>query len=150
MFPNGYSMPFIPPYGNMGVGAIAPRTGGLFSRLASLRSINWQGLLNNTSRTLGVINQAIPLVKQVGPMYNNMKSMLKVASLFKDETDPPKKNKNNSAIKSNNSTNNVKKNTSYNNNVNNSTNVNNTNSNNNEYSNTNININYDNSPNFFI
>lgn len=84
MFPNGYGMPFAVPYGGMAMGA---RTGGLFRGLGGLKSINWQGLLSNTSRTLGVINQAVPLVKQIGPMYNNMKSMLKVASLFKDETD---------------------------------------------------------------
>lgn len=64
---------------------------GLFGRLgnslASLRSLNWGGFINNASKTLGVINQTIPLVRQVGPMVNNMKSMLRVASIFKDETD---------------------------------------------------------------
>lgn len=108
MFPNGYNMPFYSSYGvpNMGVnlgrgiGANSiPRSAGLFSRLFGggnainagmgvSRGINWTGLLNGASKTLNVINQAIPVVKQVGPMYNNMKSMLKVASLFKDETDP--------------------------------------------------------------
>lgn len=65
--------------------------GSLFSKLGAglsgIKSINWGGLINNTSKTLGIINQTIPLVKQVGPMVNNMKSMLRVASLFKDETD---------------------------------------------------------------
>jgi len=68
----------------------ATRGPGLFSSLrgASLfRGINWGGLLNNAQRALGVVNQAIPLVRQVGPMFNNMKSMLKLASIFKDETD---------------------------------------------------------------
>jgi hypothetical protein len=51
------------------------------------KSINWGGLLNNASKTLGVVNQAIPLVKQAGPMFNNMKSMMRLASVFKDETD---------------------------------------------------------------
>lgn len=71
---------------------------GLFGRLGnSIRAINWSNLLNNTSRTLGVINQAIPIVKQTGPMINNMRSMLKVASLFKDETDGKKKSYNNNS-----------------------------------------------------
>ena len=48
------------------------------------RGINWSSLLNNTSKTLGVVREAIPIVKEVGPMMNNMKSMLKVASVFKD------------------------------------------------------------------
>lgn len=64
---------------------------GLFGKLGNsfsmLKSINWGGLINNTSKTLGVVNQAIPLVRQVGPIFNNMKSMVRVASLFKDETD---------------------------------------------------------------
>ena len=71
------------------------RSLGLFSRIGNgfqaLKSINWGGIINNTSKTLGLINQAIPVVKQVGPMMNNMKSMLKIASVFKDETDSPRK-----------------------------------------------------------
>ena len=67
---------------------------GLFGRLGNslnaIKSINWSGIINNTSKTLGIINQSIPIVKQVGPMMHNMKSMLKIASIFKDETDLPK------------------------------------------------------------
>ena len=67
---------------------------GLFGRLGNslnaIKSINWSRIINNTSKTLGIINQSIPIVKQVGPMMNNMKSMLKIASIFKDETDLPK------------------------------------------------------------
>ena len=77
----------------------ATNTTGLFSKLGSslsgIKAINWGGLINNTSKTLGIINQTIPIVRQVGPMVTNMKSMLRVASLFKDETDPPIKNHNN-------------------------------------------------------
>ena len=69
---------------------------GLFSRLGNslnaIKAINWTGFINNTSKTLGIINQTIPLVKQVGPMMNNMKSILKIASIFKDETDKIPKN----------------------------------------------------------
>lgn len=61
------------------------RLGGMFS---SLRSFNWGGLINNASKTIGIINQTIPLVKQVGPMVHNMRSVMKIASIFKDETDP--------------------------------------------------------------
>jgi len=130
MFPNGYNMPFNPYYGNIGFNT-ASRSGFL-SKLTGLRSINWQGILNNTSRTLGVINQAIPIVKQVGPMYNNMKSMLKIASLFKDETDLDNRND-----KTNNNLNVINNNK-----------ANNDNNNNNK--NTIIKTNYSNTPNFFI
>jgi len=61
------------------------RSGG--GLMAGSRSINFAGLLNNASKALGVVNQAIPIVKEVGPMVGNMKSMLKIASVFKDETD---------------------------------------------------------------
>lgn len=71
----------------------ATKSAGLFSRLGStlsgIKSINWGGLINNTSKTLGIINQTIPIVRQVGPMVNNMRSMFKVASIFKSETAPP-------------------------------------------------------------
>lgn len=69
----------------------ASRGIGLFGRLgnslSAIRSLNWGGFINNASKTLGVINQTIPLVRQTGPMVRNMKSMLKLASVFKDETD---------------------------------------------------------------
>ena len=84
---------------------------GLFSRLAStfgaIKNFNWSGIINNTSKTLGIINQGLPLVKQVGPMINNMRSMVKIASIFKDETDNNKvinkktNTKNNNSFNSN-------------------------------------------------
>lgn len=60
------------------------KAGGI---LSSLKKFNWGSLLNNASKTLGVVNQAIPVVREFGPMMNNMRSMIKVASVFKDETD---------------------------------------------------------------
>ena len=80
----------------------APR--GILGKLGVLnngiKGINWGGLLNNTSKTLGVINQAIPIVKQAGPMLNNMKSMMRLATAFKNETSPKNKNINNDIEKS--------------------------------------------------
>lgn len=82
--------------GRAGMGvATASRGAGLFGRLGgafgAIKSFNWGGLINNTSKTLGVINQAIPIVRQVKPMVHNVQSMMKVASIFKDETDVPVK-----------------------------------------------------------
>lgn len=68
--------------GRLGAGA---RAGS--GILSGLRGVNWSGLLNNASKTLGVVKEAIPIVKEAGPMMHNMKSMLKIASVFKDETD---------------------------------------------------------------
>ncbi len=128
MYPNGfYNMPFVNPYNAVGVASALPRTGGLLSKLG-LRNINFGNILTNTSKTLNVINQAIPVVKQVGPMFNNMKSILKVASLFNDATTPSNNNNNNN---------------SSNNKVNNETSGE-------KNKNTITNNSYSNSPNFFI
>lgn len=64
-----------------------PRGVGLFSKITNgIRSVNWGGLLNNANKTLNVVNQTIPLVRQAGPMVNNMKSMLRIAKAFGNET----------------------------------------------------------------
>lgn len=55
---------------NAGLGAVggaAAKTGFTFS-----------GFLNGASKTLGVINQAIPVFYQVKPIWNNAKTMLRV------------------------------------------------------------------------
>ena len=46
------------------------------------KSINWSSLLNNTQKTLNIVNQAIPIVYQVKPIINNARTMFKVASEF--------------------------------------------------------------------
>lgn len=43
------------------------------------KSINWSSLLNNTQKTLNIVNQAIPIVYQVKPIINNARTMFKVA-----------------------------------------------------------------------
>ena len=85
-----YSMPYL--MRNTMIPATTRASSTLFGRLGNvfqgIKSFNWTGLINNTSKTLGIINQSIPLVRQVGPMMGNMRSMIKLASIFKDETDP--------------------------------------------------------------
>ena len=112
---------------------------GIFSKLSNsmraIKGVNWGNLITNTSKTLNVVNQTIPLVRQVGPMMNNMKSMLRIASIFKDETDIKPK-----SFKQNNSNNTYSTN-NINSNINPSHNDINTKSNYNYY---------DNSPTFFI
>ena len=81
------------PYNTMpGMSRTLFNTGGIRSLFRGVHNINWQGMLNNVSRTLGVVREAIPVVKEVGPMINNMRSMIKIASVFKDETDTKKPN----------------------------------------------------------
>ena len=68
----------------LGLGRGPSSTGGIIS---GLNSFNFGNLLTNTSKALGVVKEAIPIVKEVGPMVGNMRQMLKIASIFKDETD---------------------------------------------------------------
>ena len=46
--------------------------------------INWKSLLNNTQKTINVINQTAPLVYQLKPLYQNIKTMLKVKNILHD------------------------------------------------------------------
>jgi len=59
---------------------------GIFARGLNLtKSINWSGLLDGTQKTLGVINQAIPIVYQVKPIISNARTMFRIA----DQLDVP-------------------------------------------------------------
>lgn len=132
MFGNNFGYPFmggmpnqmIPPMTrNMIRPAISPlnrgisQGGGLRSLLGlgrttspgglASRGFSFSNLLNGASKTLGVVRDAIPVVKEIGPMMNNMKSMLKIASVFKDETDTKEKKEETSSNINNNDQNNI-------------------------------------------
>ena len=68
---------------NMGVPNMTPK-----------HRFNWNNILNNTQRTLGIINQAIPLVYQMRPLIRNAKTIFKIAGAMNDRSDegkePPK------------------------------------------------------------
>lgn len=56
----------------------------LFSKgLSAAKGINWGGLLDGTQKTLGIINQAIPIVYQVKPILTNARTMFKIADVMK-------------------------------------------------------------------
>ncbi len=62
------------------------------SILATLKGINWQGLLDGTQKTLGVINQAIPVFYELKPMINNAKTLLNIVGAVNDNsTSEPEK-----------------------------------------------------------
>lgn len=58
---------------------------GFFSGLFN-HHFNWTNILNNTQKTLNVINQAIPAYYQIKPIYNNAKTMLRMVNALKDDT----------------------------------------------------------------
>ena len=56
---------------------------GLFSNL--FKNFSLSGFLSGTSKTLNVINQAIPIYYQVKPMISNAKTMFKVMNAVKSD-----------------------------------------------------------------
>lgn len=68
--------------GRGGTGAAAGMMGAMKGKF------NWGGLLNNTQRTLGIINQAIPIFYQVRPMWNNAKVMFNIMNAVKGDDKP--------------------------------------------------------------
>ena len=63
---------------------------GLFSALRGATSggLTLSNIVNGTQKTLGIINQAIPIVKQVTPVMRNAKTMFKVMNEFKKVETP--------------------------------------------------------------
>lgn len=71
------------------------RPQGMFSGLKNLtKGVTLTGFLDGAQKTLGVINQAIPIVHQVGPMITNAKTIFKIA----DVINTPDKSYNNSNV----------------------------------------------------
>jgi hypothetical protein len=90
MYPNGF---FIPNYTTPFMPITATPRMGLLGRIGNtIKSVNWSGLLNGADRTLGLVNQTIPLVREAKPMFSNMKSMVKLAKAFRNETTPTRNN----------------------------------------------------------
>ena len=53
--------------------------------LSSFHKINWSNILNNTQKTLNVINQAIPVYYQVKPIIGNAKTMFRMVNALKED-----------------------------------------------------------------
>lgn len=63
-----------------------PQKMGLFSRIFG--NLNFGSILNGTQKTLNIVNQGIPLIKQFKPVLNNAKTMFKVMNEFKKTETP--------------------------------------------------------------
>lgn len=86
-----------------------PSSPGLFSKIFK-RNINWGNIINNTQKTLNIINQTIPVVKQVTPVVKNAKTMFKVFNEFKKND---KSENSSQTIIQNFETNNIQDNTNF-------------------------------------
>ena len=54
---------------------------------------NFSNLLNNASKTLNVVNQAIPVIKEIKPIFNNARTVLKIVNSLNNtntNTEPSK------------------------------------------------------------
>lgn len=51
----------------------------------SLKRLNFSQILNGTQKTLNVINQAIPIVHQITPLWNNAKTIFKIANAINED-----------------------------------------------------------------
>ena len=48
-----------------------------------LSKLNFSSIINGTTKTLNLVNQAIPIVKQVSPVLKNAKTMFNIMNEFK-------------------------------------------------------------------
>ena len=76
--------------GAAGLGSSSAGTVGA----AAKSGFSFSGLLNGASKTLGVINQAIPIFYQAKPIWNNAKTMFRVAKAM-NSSDKDSSNKTN-------------------------------------------------------
>lgn len=74
--------------------SVASSTGAARGLGGLLSKINFGSIINGTSRTLNLVNQALPIFKQMSPVVRNAKTMFKVMNEFK-KTDIPTNNENN-------------------------------------------------------
>lgn len=76
------SVPYMMP-GMVSPAANAATLGSATASGASIFSkINWSSLLSNAQKTLGVVNQAIPLYYQVKPVFKNLRALGKIGKEF--------------------------------------------------------------------
>lgn len=57
------------------------------STLSNIKKLNLNDFLNGTQKTLNIINQAIPIFNQIKPLWENTKTIIKIAGAInsKDE-----------------------------------------------------------------
>ena len=53
--------------------------------LSFLKSIDFASILDGTSKTLGVINQAIPVYYQVKPILSNFHTLKNIQNIIKED-----------------------------------------------------------------
>lgn len=71
--------------GSSAINTISQATrGGLLSKIGTSK-ITLSGILNNAQKTIGTVNQIVPLYNQVKPLFQNSKILLNVAKSIKGD-----------------------------------------------------------------
>lgn len=83
---NPYFMSALPTYTNL----TAPASSSLISGLRG-SGLSLSTILNGAQKTLGFVNQVIPVARQLTPMMKNAKTMFRVMNEFKKVETPFKK-----------------------------------------------------------
>lgn len=84
-----YNNPYLYNNFNPYLGNNILRKGNFFNSI-KFHKINWSNILNNTQKTLNLINQAIPVYYQIKPIYNNAKTMFRMLGALKDDSNDQK------------------------------------------------------------
>ena len=80
-----------------GSGGLAGLSSGFGMGMAK-GGFSWMNLLNGAQKTLGFVNQAIPLYNQVRPLFRNAGTMFKIVGALNDKPQNIKKNTSNTII----------------------------------------------------
>lgn len=77
----------ISPFATAGSSALNTfsRSNGLLSRLGSTSKFNLSSFLTGAQKTIGTVNQIVPLYNQVKPLFQNSKVLLNVVNSFKKD-----------------------------------------------------------------
>ena len=79
---------------------------GTAAAARGVSKLNWGTILSNTQKSLGIINQAIPIVYQVKPIIDNAKTMFKIAGAVKDSDSSNSSDSYKSSVQNNEASNN--------------------------------------------
>lgn len=70
-------------------------------KLTKTSIFNFNELLNKTQRTLNIVNQALPIFYQIKPLWNNTKTILKIANIINEKPKETRKQTVNQSDKKN-------------------------------------------------
>lgn len=81
--------------------ALGNTSAGVTGLKGLLGKFSFSGFLNGASKTLNVVNQAIPIFYQVKPIFNNAKTMFRIIGAVKDDDTSTNRNTNKQNINNN-------------------------------------------------